>query len=181
MHAFALPPDFRTHDNALVVRRCQIGDVSPVGDLLKICWHSTYDPMLGESQAIHLGRRAYAKFSLGLLIAQSLVSRAPIVLVAAEGDILVGYAMAQRDGEAAIILYGLYVHPEWKGKGIGSALLAAVIADCPGAQVIRLEVLKDNTAAIAWYQAKGFEIYGETKSATGTADVAALYMDRSLG
>ncbi len=72
------------------------------------------------------------------------------------------------------------MHPEWKGKGIGSALLDAVIADHPEAKVIRLEVLKDNAAAIAWYQAKGFESYGETKNATGTAGVAALYMDKKL-
>lgn len=166
-------------DKALVVRRCQIGDVSPVGDLLKVCWHSTYDQMLGESQTTLLGRRAYSKFNLGLLIAQSLVSRASIVLVATEGDAPVGYAMAQRDG-AEIILYGLYVHPEWKSQGIGSALLDAVIADNPDAKAIRLEVLKDNAAAIAWYRAKGFETYGETKNATGTAGVAALYMDKTL-
>ncbi len=168
-------------DEALVVRRCQMRDVSPVGDLLKVCWHSTYDQMLGESHAIRWGQRAYSKFSLGLLIAQSLVSRASIVLVAAEGDVPVGYAMAQRDGAAEIILYGLYVHPEWKGKGVGSALLDTVIAGHPDAKVIRLEVLKDNAAAIAWYQAKGFQTYGETQHATGTHGIPALYMDKTLG
>jgi len=90
--------------------------------------------------------------------------------------------MAQRDDAdtAEIVLYMLYVHPEWKGQGIGSALLDTVIADHADAKVIRLEVLRDNTAAIAWYKTKGFEIYGETKKATGTANVAALYMDKNL-
>lgn len=88
--------------------------------------------------------------------------------------------MAQRDDAAEIVLYGLYVHPEWKGKGVGSALLDAVIAKYPEAKVIRLEVLKGNTAAIVWYQARGFEIYGETQSATGTPNTAASYMDKKL-
>ena len=50
----------------------------------------------------------------------------------------------------------------------------------PEAKAIRLEVLKDNTAAIAWYQTKGFESYGETENATGTAGVASSYMDKKL-
>ena len=162
------------------VRRCQVRDVLRLSDLLKVCWHSTYDQILGQRQAIRSGRRAYSKFNLGLLIAQSLVSRASTVLVATEDHIPVGYAMAQRDDAAEIVLYGLYVHPEWKGKGVGSALLDAAIAKYPEAKVIRLEVLKDNAAAIAWYQAKGFESYGETKNATGTTNTAALYMDKKL-
>ena len=87
--------------------------------------------------------------------------------------------MGQRDGDE-IILYSLYVHPEWQRKGIGSALLDAVIAHHPEAKAIRLEVLKDNAAAIAWYRTKGFETYGETKKATGTSDVASMYMDKKL-
>lgn len=66
------------------------------------------------------------------------------------------------------------------GRGIGSALLDAVIAGHPRAKAIRLEVLKDNAAAIAWYRAKGFDNYGETGNATGTAGIASAYMDKKL-
>ncbi len=100
--------------------------------------------------------------------------------MATHNDDPVGHAIGQRDG-GEIILYSLYVHPDWQRKGIGSALLDAVIADHPEAKAIRLEVLKDNAAAIAWYQANGFESYGETKNATGTSEVAAIYMDKKLG
>jgi ribosomal protein S18 acetylase RimI-like enzyme len=72
------------------------------------------------------------------------------------------------------------VHPDRKGHGIGSTLLDAVIKRHCDARAIRLEVLRANAAAIAWYQAKGFEVYGHTANATGTANVPALYMDKQL-
>jgi len=164
---------------AFVVRRCRPRDISSLSKLLKVCWHATYDQVLGQRQAIRAGRHLHSKFNLGLWIARSLLSRASTVLVATHDDVPVGHAMGQRDG-IEIILYSLYVHPEWQGKGIGSALLDAVIADHPEAKAIRLEVVKDNAAAIAWYQAKGFESYGETKNATGTTNAAAMYMDKKL-
>lgn len=166
-------------NSAFVVRRCWPHDIVSLSRLLKVCWHATYDRMLGERQAVQAGRHLHSKFNLGLWIARSLVSRGSTVLVATRDCMPVGHAMAQRDG-AEIILYSLYVHPEWQGKGIGSALLDAVIAGHPRAKAIRLEVLKDNAAAIAWYRAKGFENYGETGNATGTAGIASAYMDKKL-
>jgi ribosomal protein S18 acetylase RimI-like enzyme len=163
-----------------VVRRCGVRDVSRLRDLLKVCWHTTYDRMIGQQQSVRMGRHVYSKFNLGYFIAQSLLSRASTMLLATRDGSPVGFATAQFDG-AEVVLYGLYVHPDWQGKGIGSALLDAVIAGHPDAKAIRLEVLKDNAAAIAWYQAKGFESYGGTENATGMADVPSLYMDKRLG
>ena len=169
----------KNSNNAFIVRRCRPGDISNLSKLLKVCWHATYDQMLGRDQAVRAGRHLHSNFNLGLWIARSLLSRASTVLVATHDGVSVGHAMGQRDG-AEIILYSLYVHPEWQRKGIGSALLDAVIADHPDAKAIRLEVLKDNTAASAWYQTKGFESYGETENATGTAGVGSSYMDKKL-
>jgi ribosomal protein S18 acetylase RimI-like enzyme len=166
-------------NSAFVVRRCRPHDIASLSRLLKVCWHATYDRMLGERQAVQAGRHLHSKFNLGLWIARSLISRDSTVLVATRDGTPVGHAMAQRDG-AEIILYSLYVHPEWQGKGIGSALLDAVIAGHPEAKAIRLEVLKDNAAAIAWYRTKGFESYGATENATGTAGIASAYMDKKL-
>ena len=166
-------------NKAFIVRRCRPRDISALSKLLKVCWHATYDQMLGRDQAVQAGRHLHSKFNLGLCIARSLLSRESTVLAATHDDVQVGHAMGQRDGDE-IILYSLYVHPEWQRKGIGSALLDAVIAHHPEAKAIRLEVLKDNAAAIAWYRTKGFETYGETKKATGTSDVASMYMDKKL-
>lgn len=166
-------------DMAPLIRRCRLRDVSRLRVLAKVCWHSTYDRILGQSQAALIGRRVYSTFNIGRWTVQSLLSRASTVVVAARGDVLLGFAMAQRDG-SEIILYSLYVHPDRQGKGIGAALLEAVIAAYPDAEAIRLEVLRDNTPAIAWYEARGFERYGETEHATGTSNTAAVYMDRKL-
>ena len=155
-------------------------DVPQLSSLLQASWHAAHDQILGRPEAMRLGRRLYSRLNLGLWTARSIVSsHAMTVCIALQDDTAVGCAMAQRDG-AEVVLYTLYVHPEWQAQGIGSTLLDAVIADHPDAKAIRLEVLKDNAAAIAWYKAKGFEIYGETEHATGASDVAALYMDRPL-
>jgi ribosomal protein S18 acetylase RimI-like enzyme len=166
-------------DQAIVVRRCRSGDLSPLSDLLKVCWHSTYEPILGQARFAQLNHSIYSKLNLGYFIAQSLLSRATQLLVATREQALVGHAMVQRDGQE-IILYSLYVHPDWQGRGIGSLLLDAAIAGLPGAKAIRLEVLKDNAQAITWYQAKGFDTYGDTEHATGTTGIASVYMDKQL-
>lgn len=165
----------------LVVRPCRIHDLSRIGCVLKASWHSAHDRILGRIEAVRIGRKFYSKFNLGLLFVYAQWSSPNfLMLVATLDGTTVGLATAQGDDGSEVILYGLYVDPEWHGRGIGSALLDAVIAAHPDAKAIRLEVLRDNTAAIAWYTTKGFETYGETQSATGTVGVAALYMDKKI-
>lgn len=81
-----------------------------------------------------------------------------------DGVGLVGYAGisvlgTMRDGEASVHTIG--VDPAWQGRGIGKALLRVLLAvadefDAP----VYLEVRTDNAAAIALYQAHGFDRVG---------------------
>jgi ribosomal protein S18 acetylase RimI-like enzyme len=58
-------------------------------------------------------------------------------------------------------VYAMYVAPEVRGQGIGSALLEALIAHASGVvEQLRLGVVDTNVAAIRLYQKHGFEIYG---------------------
>jgi ribosomal protein S18 acetylase RimI-like enzyme len=166
--------------SAIEVRPCRLLDVARVSRLLKASWHATYDSMLGERLALRRGQSVYSTANLTISIARSIVSpHAMKMLIATRGDVTVGLAMAHIDG-SEIVLNMLYVDPERKGQGIGLALLQAVIDSYSGAKAIRLEVLRDNVAAIEWYKAKGFEAYGETGNAAGMRGVAALYMDKKL-
>jgi [ribosomal protein S18]-alanine N-acetyltransferase len=80
------------------------------------------------------------------------------------GDVLVGYAGisvvgTRRDAEASVHTIG--VDPAWQGKGIGTALLRALLAVADEYHApVYLEVRTDNEPAIALYAAHGFERIG---------------------
>jgi ribosomal protein S18 acetylase RimI-like enzyme len=58
-------------------------------------------------------------------------------------------------------VYAMYVEPQARGQGIGSALLDAVIGHASGiVEQLRLGVVDDNAAAIRLYEKHGFEVYG---------------------
>lgn len=78
-----------------------------------------------------------------------------------DGELL-GYGMAANSfstefGKRCIWIEDLYVRPEYRGKGIGSAFLEYMTRRYPGA-ILRLEVEEENEKAIAVYRKSGFEV-----------------------
>ncbi len=67
---------------------------------------------------------------------------------------ILGFAGRKKD-----IISWLFVHPNYRSKGIGRNLLNAVIASWEGSFI--LNVTKDNTAAKALYSSAGFHIFEE--------------------
>ena len=68
-------------------------------------------------------------------------------------------------------VFAMYVAPEARGQGVGSALLQAIIEHASGiVEQLRLGVVDTNHAAIRLYQRHGFEIYGTEKRALKTED-----------
>ncbi len=84
--------------------------------------------------------------------------------VAKVADALAGYAvLALRSNSRIARLYSVAVDPAFGRRGIGRALLAAVEAYGAkrGCAALRLEVRKDNAAAIALYEGRGYRPFGE--------------------
>jgi ribosomal protein S18 acetylase RimI-like enzyme len=77
---------------------------------------------------------------------------------------LVGYShIENRDGQ--IFIRMLVVHPHHRRNGIGTRLLASVIASAGRkSRNVGLEVFKINGAAKAFYERHGFKVEGETPS-----------------
>ncbi len=75
----------------------------------------------------------------------------------AEGQ-LVGLVAGYLDDPAAGFISSVSVIPSWKRKGIGNALLAAFIthACVAGIRTVRLEVYRENDAALRLYRTLGF-------------------------
>jgi ribosomal protein S18 acetylase RimI-like enzyme len=59
------------------------------------------------------------------------------------------------------LIYSVFVMPEGRGRGVGRALMAAVLDYARDVvESVYLVVLEQNTAAVALYEGAGFERYG---------------------
>lgn len=85
------------------------------------------------------------------------------LMLAVEGVELRGYALLlARRGSRLARLYSIAVAPEARGLGLGARLLAAAedAARARDRSELRLEVRIDNRAAIALYEAHGYQVFG---------------------
>jgi RimJ/RimL family protein N-acetyltransferase len=85
-------------------------------------------------------------------------------LVAAAGDELIGFLHVEASG-FGFGEFGMLVAREWRGRGVGTALVAAAIewSRERGLHKLSLSVFPHNEAAIALYRKFGFEQEGYRK------------------
>jgi RimJ/RimL family protein N-acetyltransferase len=93
-----------------------------------------------------------------------------VVLVAVSGERIVGlldFLREPRAQEAHGGRLGVSVARAWRGRGIGSALLRALIARAPRTGIFRLElqVFENNPGAIRLYERVGFVHEGRRRGA----------------
>ena len=78
-----------------------------------------------------------------------------LTLAAYEGDQLLGVIRAVGDGYTVVFVQDILVFPEYQRKGIGSALLQAILDRY--SHVRQIELATDNTPkTIAFYKSMGF-------------------------
>jgi putative acetyltransferase len=83
------------------------------------------------------------------------------LLVLEEEGGVVGAIGLNPSGFPGVLSLGMWILPEWRGRGGGRMLVEAAIEARPAdAHKIELEVWPDNEAAIALYRATGFEQEG---------------------
>lgn len=96
------------------------------------------------------------------------------------------FAWLARDVEPrALVIDGICVHPDWRGHGIGTALIEGLCdkTRALGYPSIRLDVVDKNIRARALYERMGFEVSRERKSfftALAFAFRRSLVMERDL-
>ena len=134
-------------------------------------------PALTALEAELFGDDAWSEASVG----GELEGPGRHVVVAVEGDGVVGYAVTMRAGDLAD-LQRIAVHPECQRQGIARALLAEVLKQArdEGASRVLLEVSAVNAAALAFYADADFvEIDRRRRYYRDGSD--AVVMRRSLG
>lgn len=96
--------------------------------------------------------------------------RAVMLVAVAEDGSLVGElsmkALSSRRALQHIALLGMSVRADWRGRGVGAALMTEALAWAPRAGITRIElyVYVRNTAAIRLYERFGFEREGRRRN-----------------
>jgi ribosomal-protein-alanine N-acetyltransferase len=89
-----------------------------------------------------------------------------VLLVAEVGGVIAGYALvAFRRGSAIARLYSIAIHPDYRGRNLGHALLknSEKTARSAGADRLRLEVRSRNRRAITLYEAHGYRRFARVE------------------
>ncbi len=92
--------------------------------------------------------------------------RPDLRLVATEGAAITGWAAAGPvDGRCwhqGVVEHGVYVRPDRLGRGIGRALLGALVeaAEAAGVWTVQAGVFPENEASLALHRACGFRVVG---------------------
>ncbi|MBT7648809.1 MAG: GNAT family N-acetyltransferase, partial [Rhodospirillaceae bacterium] len=99
-----------------------------------------------------------------------------------DGDVLAGvagwYAMPGAKQAHRGALWGMYVRPGHRHRGIGKMLVDQVIDDATGTvEQMHLSVVVGNTAAMGLYKSTGFTSYGVEPHA---AKIGDTYVDEVL-
>lgn len=72
-------------------------------------------------------------------------------------------------------VHQLFIHPEYQGRGIGSACMTRILTDADATgKAVKLQVLKINTRGIAFYQRLGFSIVDENSTHVQMKKLPAL-------
>jgi phosphinothricin acetyltransferase len=71
-------------------------------------------------------------------------------------------AVSDRCVYAGVVEHSVYVHPSYRGHGVGRALLAALVESTQSAGIwtIQSGVFPENTASLALHKAAGFRVVG---------------------
>ncbi|MGW4023550.1 N-acetyltransferase family protein [Streptomyces sp. NPDC005009] len=83
-----------------------------------------------------------------------------------EGGRVLGRAavvpVSDRCAYAGVVEHSVYVHPDARGRGVGLALLTALLAstDAAGVWTVQSGIFPENTAGLALHRRAGFRVIG---------------------
>lgn len=139
--------------NDVLVRPMEAGDAGPV--------LAIYQAGLDTGQAsFEVTAPAWEEFDAGKLPAHRHVA-----VDAGTGEVL-GWAaviaVSDRCVYAGVVEHSVYVHPGHKRRGIGAALLAALVesTEAAGIWTIQSGVFPENTASLRLHRQAGFRVVG---------------------
>lgn len=169
----------------LVVRKGTTVDAQLLAALGAKTFYDAYAPML---PAAELAAFVMDTFSPELQAAE-LADPATVFLILEVDGVVAGYAKLQAEplapaesGTRDLKVARIYLRQEWTGRGAGSALMAACLAEAASAgfDTIWLEVWEENTRAQAFYRKWGFAEVGSVTFPFGSQMQTDLVLQRPV-
>ena len=159
---------------AFIIRVADGNDLAAVLNVGRRTWPVTYGPIAGEDYvAMGLAKWWTEDATIPAI-------RAGRVTVAEVDGSVVGIAVVGPH-ENHLVLWKLYVLPEYQGKAIGSALMESVVAAAEGEHdQIRLSYLNGNTLAEAFYRGKGFVEISRESGGDGIPESVWMQLELDL-
>ena len=136
------------------IRKAEQKDISAIQHVAEKSWHHTYKKLIPQKVQEQFIRNAYSDEMM-----QKRLERSILIVAEEEGEII-GFANGFTNSEKAE-LSAIYLLPEAQGRGIGTRLLDAVIAELEGYQELCVEVEKGNETGEKFYEARGFNFVKE--------------------
>ena len=157
-----------------VVRDAEPGDAAAICRFGETHVRAHYAPLIGVAAAGEQARRWWNETYVGDAVAEGLVVVAEI-----DGQ-LVGVGQRGRAGPEHVV-YKLYVHPQHRGRGLGPALLDALIRQLPAdADRLLIEHFVANGRAGAFYEREGFTVQRIEPSPTEDPALGVVWRVRQL-
>lgn len=140
----------------ITIRKMHYEDIKQVQNIAKTTWNATYEGIIPLEVQNNFLKSAYNDERMKQRIERSFLYVAEV-----EGKV-VGFANYSpvRDG-GKVELGAIYLYPDFQGKGIGTAMLQQAVKELEDLKEIYINVEKDNTIGMNFYQAKGFEFVEE--------------------
>lgn len=148
------------------MRPLEIGDAEVLRDLAILTYRETYNPFLSKDE---IDARINSNYRLEDFI-QLLGNRDTQFLwgIFHKNNLVAYLYLSTSDESTSVIVKNLiqlnriYVHPEFKGKGLGKQLMQKAESFCKeqNQKGIWLHCLDQNTASIQFYQKSGYDIVG---------------------
>lgn len=138
------------------IRKMKKKDIGQVQNVARTSWHFTYEGIIPREVQDRFLKVAYNDDMMKQRLKQS------IMFVAEVERKVIGFAnYSSINPKGMTELTAIYLYPDYQGKGIGTALLEEGIQRLQGVQEIHINVEKNNSIGMNFYQAKGFEVVSE--------------------
>ena len=134
------------------VRRATPSHATAIRDIAQSAWRATYRGMLRDETIEWFVERAYSEERVALRIERH------ETWVAELDGVVTAFAETAVEPEEPdrVTLVAIYANPGMRGRGLGSALLDAIIDAHPELPIVA-DVLAGNRLGEVFYEARGFE------------------------